>query len=318
MPEGLARYGLKENPFTPRVLNPLLRPADRDLFVQIDGLSSLPRVDATLRTAVEQKLASFFLVTGRNGCGRTSVANYILDRHRELRKIEPKRFLDPQREANNHDDLAIFISWLGYLVTDVYDINVELPDALSKEIDRVERLNPNMMKPRLRGIITRISSLLVNADPAAGFAVCLEDIRTYQLVATASKIFERSQTVCVFTAQEYDNIMRDVIEPFEANFPNADDAVVKLYPLSGRDASVLVEKRWQQISGHENPFDPTGIKQAFGTELRPVGRVLSVVGRLLDLKISDNKSGDPWPQARELYLTREYICDKVPILEGRI
>src|SRR5262245_24008167 len=107
MADGLARYGLNDNPFCMK-LKPLEQAQHEQWLVRVDGFKELDEIDNYLKQEAAQDKPLFFLVTGRNGTGRTCAADYILARYRHYLQIPVDRFIVPDREVNNHDVVDTF------------------------------------------------------------------------------------------------------------------------------------------------------------------------------------------------------------------
>jgi hypothetical protein len=225
--------------------------------------------------------------------------------------------------VRSHDEYTTFKSWLIYLLNDIDEISpiVNLSEGLITTINSAER---DIMEAVFQGVIRRISNNMASAIPLAGFGCCLEDIPTFKFISAALSIFGKAQTVCVFTAGDYEEWQREVIQPFKKKIGSKTESIVELSPLIGEQVEILVHERWRSASEHENPhnieqhaspFDLEGIKDAFGLKPRPIGKILSIVAKLLELKAPTYENGPPWPEAEHLRFSAEELRENVRILE---
>lgn len=308
MPFGFARYGLEGNPFRIE-LKPLAKADHEEMVVQVDGFRKLPEIDDYLKQMASREQPLFFLVTGRNGSGRTCVADYILARYRYHRQIPPERFIVPDREVSNHDVYETFQNWMIYLHNELDALRplVKLEENL---LDRIQRTQPATMEAVFQGLMTSIHKVSKAGD--AGFGCCLEDVLTYNFINSAFKIFQKTQTICVFTAKDYEEWQKQVIEPFHQR---ALGHVIELSPLVGQHVQILVEQRWQQIANSPSPFDAEGLADAFDKKPRTIGRALKIVSKILAIKVPLHIEGGIWPHDETLRLSHKELENFVRTLD---
>lgn len=297
MPSGLARYGFSENPFSPAAaLNPLSAAGDLERFVKTDGFTVLDDLDQHLAGAALHQGPLFFLVSGRDKSGRSSVANYLMARYCHYNSILPANFIVPGRRVDSHDKFAIFKKWLTGLLIDLKKLK-SFPEDLKKDfLEGLGSADLITMGPVFHDLVARSSELLARMDPELpfGFACCLEKVPTFEIISAAMEIFEDVKTMCIFTVGDYDNLQKDVIWPFRQSPNIAAQCFVELSQLSGNDVSVLVHERWSHVSQKPNPFDLAGIASAF-RKPRTIAQVLFLVAELLRFKIEQHHVGPEWP-----------------------
>src|ERR1017187_1122622 len=225
-----SRYGLKDNPYRPskraRVLNPLERPDDEGRFIQVSHLGRLNEIELLLEA--QQQQPSFFLIIGGTGSGRTSAANYLLDRWRHHNQLNKNRIVVPERHFENQGEssYAIFKAWLGGLRNELDDLKLKLADELEVSIKDAEKVERDMMPTKYKGIIKRISKALATSIPPAGFGVCLENVKSFNVIADAFRIFSQANTICVFTVLDNDTENTAVIKPFQISPEGGKDRIL--------------------------------------------------------------------------------------------
>jgi len=336
-PQGLERYNLTENPYANRELNPLKRQEDLERIARVDSFSLLEQVDVYLDARVQAGEPAFLVVNGRNGSGRSSVANYILARYRQLRGIDPQHFVVPNSGPLHDDPFGIYKNWALYLYDVLDEQNLELDDAVEQELITLPTaVDRETLPPRFMTLMRRVSRTLGAAMPPAGFGICLEDVTSLPIITTGKTIFQRAQTVCVFTTLSYESIMRATgnalagggrelpgfhllgsREGSAGSVPagggrELPGELIDLNPLKGKDVEAVIRIRWNGTLPH--PFDAngTGIEDAFPVA-RPIGQVLHAAATLLDDKVRTSPLGPPWPAAQELGFGHDDLVQEVPI-----
>lgn len=294
MPCGLDRYGLRDNPFRLR-LEPLVQSLHEDMVVPVDGFRKLSAIDEYLRQTANQEKPLFFLVTGRNGTGRTCVADYILARYRHYRQIPAERFIVPHREVDDDYVFQAFQSWLIFLYNGLSDLRpvVKLLDV--NLLSKVQAASETTMEAIYQGLMTSLHKVVANQN--VGFGCCLEDVPNYGYISAAFKIFQKTQTVCVFTAKDYEEGRTKIIEPFKQK---AMGQVIELSPLVGQHVKTLVEQRWRQTTQSPSPFDPEGLANAFDIKTWTIARALWLASKILEFKVPLHIDGGQWPQDETL------------------
>ncbi|PYT06543.1 MAG: hypothetical protein DMF60_09140 [Acidobacteria bacterium] len=301
MKSGLARYGLSFNPYE-LALDPLEDDNHADWLVRVDGFSELDRIDAYIKKHASDKRPLFFMVAGKGGSGRTSVAKFIMSRYRQHRGIDRRQFLPVIREAENHDEFYFFQNWLIdlYYALDSLEIKPTLPKNLTPE--EINKALPGTMRASFHGLMMQFNRVMSTAtqagQPAAWFGCFVDNVRTLAYVDAAEQIFKDTGTVCVFTAGDYKETEDTVIKPFIAAF--GEETLIKLSDLSGGQVKELVNRRWELVSKEEIPFDLAGIETTFEARARSIGRVLEIFSKLIAVKVPEEVEGPLWPTAAEL------------------
>jgi hypothetical protein len=305
MQANYARYGLQANPFD-YTLDPLKTPADFGRFARIAGFQRLlDSVDAQLEACVAAGKPAFLLLCGGSGSGRSAVARYALAKYRTLRGLPPERFILPDVKPN-HSVNDVFGNWMIELGSLVKFAKVEIGESLAKEISApaIGEVKEHVLIATCTDLTSRVSMAMKDTLPSAGFGVLLKGIQTLDLFWNAIKVFKRAQTVVVLTAL---NSLADELKGDDAEFR------FQLPPLSGADVPAVINKRWSDFAQTECPFEETGLSSAF-VESQPIEKVLQLIGQVLDSRLIAFPQGEPWPQAPELRLDREYIVGQVGIL----
>ena len=230
-------------------------------------------------------------------------------RYCELRGIEPERFVIPDREVPNHDEISLFRSWMLNLHFRIkrYGINVgrDVLDELNTTPKQNFDDNAILVQTFLE-LAWNVGNALKGVN--AGYGVFFENVPTYSLIETGKKIFKEAETVCVFTTLSYESLRVDI----PTSEPNNPDILVELNPIKGQDVKVVTEKYWP-LPRINHPFDPDGqgIEESFQVS-NPIARVLRVLADLLEDKVKEHPEGPPWPEDRTLAYTTDELLQKVP------
>lgn len=309
IPKGLIRYGLDDNPFKPRILDPLSRQNDSDLFVRVDGFNKLDSIREQFDKTIKNNKPLFCLVAGRNHTGRTSVANFILAEYCKQQNLPHDKLIVPKRIVDNHDEFTLYKRWLVFLSNEIRRRKINLPQQLQNDIrEEIRAVDRDIFEATFQDLTYRISDSL---SENTSFGVCLENVPTYQIIKSAMEIFELTNTVVIFTVDDYSETRQNVIDPFKAAAKEKDNLmIIEITPLNGQDVCAVVQHRWSYVSGEPNPFDIGGVKQAFSDKERPLGKALFLLAQLLDVKNGININGPKWP-AEELKFSSDELCQLV-------
>lgn len=313
-------YGLQGNPYRIGMVDPLLNPKYVPQIVEVDGFCSLKQVVSYLqKKVVDENKPAFFVVTGKNGTGRTSLANYILVRYCEYRGIDRAKLIVPPRIVENHDDLDIFRTWFAYLYNGIDEKNLKLNKDFSEMLmNEPGKIDRSVMKPRFNLLAKKVNNVLSNAENCAGFGICLENVPNVAIIRSALAVFENVQTVGIFTILDYESTGKDVADMFRRNEAHHQDVLdqvfVELSPLSAPDISTLVLACWNGTQ--PSPFDPAETGRILGKKPRPMAYVLRVLEKTLDTKLIHVQSGLSWPHDENLRITIEQLEDTIDNLGG--
>lgn len=322
-----ARYGLEQNPYISKELDPLTCPADEKRLLDVDGFSTHKAdVDDILKEAVQKRVPAFFLLAGNSGTGRSSVANWILARYCYHRRIPQSRLFIPRRKTLDYDYYHTLLNWFCFLKNII---------EACEDIDLGKKLNESLatlastakietMVPTFAGLAHRISTSLDaqkgpgNTGQPAAFAICLEQVKDYQLIRAVIDVFEEIPTVAVFTTYDLENAGKEVTELFRQAKKGPIRKIIKLGPVTAPEVGVVVGKRWSEASKYSNqpPFDISAVGQVLGQ--LPLGRVLVLMSGLIDLKLAAYSDDSAWPDDQRLLLTSEQIHEFVNILDRNL
>jgi hypothetical protein len=309
----LPLYGLRKNPFEPRVLNPLQEHRDAQLLIM--DIQGFQRLDGLLAERATREGPVFFLVIGDSGTGRTSAANYLIYRWAEHKQLVSDGVLIFSGKAEMDEAGDVLYELVMYMTNRIRARFLQLSDATELQLTKIEDTPPRNLIPRLQRIVHMIYRDLRELEHLA-FATVIEQLKAFDLVTNVLQVFRLAETIVVLIADRTEAMERDVLGKFDSDMKR-EIQVVKLSPIYGPDVGTLVEERWRRYSDDPSPFDRIDVANAF-SEARTVKRVLQIISAMLKLKQAEfeNSGLDPWPASKaELSFDEAEIRSKLSIIE---
>jgi len=310
------RYGLEGPVF---FLRRELDPAEADhskRLVRVDGISTVKEVEEYLKAQVAAKSPCFVLVTGERGSGRSSVANYVLDRYRELRGINRDKFLWVRsRIVQNDDPLPTYQHWAGFLVQVLEDANLLQAETVEDFRAFSEReLPPTNFVPAFQRSVTKLDRAMAPLD--AALAVRVEDVPNYETLRVAFDIFDKAQTIVVFTALDTIDTRTQIVANFEKRTVPAVRQIIPLSTLEWQEVGVLIDALWRGRGAGPLPFefvDPP--PENFRQPRRTLARTLDLFDELLRLKLIHVDGNDAHPTEPRLHYSAVQLFESLQALE---
>ncbi|WP_144126973.1 hypothetical protein [Catellatospora sichuanensis] len=310
-----ALYGLNgKNPFEPRVLDPFEDPDDFSELLGLDGFVRIEAITKHIQTAIDQDRPSFFVVSGRDRTGRTSVANCILHMYQQLRGLGD-HFLPGRVTVANHNDQESLGRALAQLQNEVDFAALDLDHRTLRLLNELEDIATSRYEQRLQAVAYMIARDLARLKTPHGFGLLFEGIRTGGLIASAQAVFQRAPSVIVFTHSSYDHSQTTMAD--QINSATLDDSVhlVHLRPLASPQINELAARRWNAASPHDCPYDRAGLDRVYRNEPMPIKAVLHQLARLLDYRLRTNVVDEPWPENRHLGMPEEWLIATMTLLD---
>lgn len=299
MAERYARYGLKGNPFIPRPLNPRENPEDSNQIARLVKFH-LDDTDGTLQAKIKAGEPAFFLISGKDGTGRTSIANYILTTY--CQSAGYNQLIFPEIEKLNHNADDVYRDWMLRLLTALdradIDIGSELYNNISNQVT-LQNTPPSLLNSKFQSLVIKLTRAM---DPLhACLGIYLENIPTLELFDTARDIFRYSHAICVMTISE--SVLAGLQKKVQG-----DHTHIVLEEIEGADVWEVIEKRW---TGYPpNPFNKNGVIKAFSQRV-PIARAIVLTGKLLMNMLDFNPQGNEWPHAKELEFHEDLIINQI-------
>jgi hypothetical protein len=329
---GIERYGVCVNPFIRGPLDPLSASDPTEVPRPIGGLESLAAVEQYMQRAVAANEPVFVLVSGTRKSGRTSICNHLLAMYRDARKeiADPAKFVVPRRDEVGRNPQILFKKWIRMLHQDLRSEGLTpLQDGridLEADIASGAQLNDADTWEETAEFWMRETAKMLGSARQAGFGVCLENVESAEVLASALAIFKRTRTIVVMTVLT-DTDGTSVRRHFRQRTPAGNAVAATQYPVvdllnvAGPDAGTLVRYRWNAVVGDEveSPFDEDGLASAFGQPARPTGRVLYLTAKMFDEKAAALDAGPPWPDAKdELAFEAAWMANRVRWLDDNL
>src|SRR5262249_6414 len=139
---------------------------------RVDGFLALDRIDAYIKANASDTKPLFFMVTGKSGSGRTSVAKFIMSRYRLHRGVDPKHFVPVINEAEDDDEFNYFQNWLIdlYFKLSLLEVKPTLPRNLT--VEDINKAQRNTMRATFHGLMMQFNMLMETAKKAGQPSAC--------------------------------------------------------------------------------------------------------------------------------------------------
>jgi hypothetical protein len=326
MAAGLPLFGLTANPFADRVLDPLERAADADLFTPVDGFRALGDLGDFLRQHVDQPGPTYVLVLGPDGSGRSSVANLVAGSWKiasagERRLLLPRAPLGETRSARR-----LLGEWLAHLRGELRRAGVILPPAVEEGLKDLFAGGCDGLSflPDVRYLLAAVD---VSAREQGHHLVALlDDLDAVDLGPALLGAFADTRALVVVVAGDYPSQLDPLLgEGGLAAFPAERTRVVRLGHLDEEDVVELVRSRWDHAVRHDNadvlappvPFDLGALGPALARGPggpRTLRRILQILQRLLEMRQEQLGGGGPVSD-EQVRFGAEELAAKVRILD---
>jgi hypothetical protein len=306
-------YRLRENPFEPRVLNPVSTPTDAELFVGVDGFRTLYELDEFLFERAGVRESAIFLIVGERGTGRTSAANFLVYRWARHADIHTNQLI-VHRSILEGDSAEEALYKLVFLLSNrILNRDFPLSDTTQESLDELRRNRPAIVIPSLQQALKMMDRDL--RKEGCAFSAVIEDVEGADLVRMAVEVFSLSGIIVVLIADTNTALEQAAFRRLGSLMNDEVGRIVELRPIIGTEVSTLVEKRWQKYSSDPSPFDPSGMATAFSDKPRSIARTLQILSLMLQLKQIDFRELDPWPASPRLAFDAAEISDKLRAIE---
>lgn len=301
-------YGLTGgNPYAQRALDPLKRPDDGRRLLGLDGFVQHERVSHYLRGKIEDQEPAFVLIGGRNLTGRTSMANWALDKYFALRGTD-RRFLDIRIEITNHENFDAFRTamarlWARTRTVSGLALKPEVAAGLKQSIDEA---SADFYQELFQVALHEVSVQLESRENPYALGFLFEGVKNAEFVRTAKSIFADSAAV-VFTYDDYDHAQTADARTFRTE--QFDDMLnVYLEPLRGPQVCLLAERRWQDASERTFPFEAEGLEALYRNRPTPIKMVLKRLQDFLDYRLElAAPAAAAWPENGQLFMDQHWL-----------
>jgi hypothetical protein len=323
----LPLYGLTLNPYDDRVLDPIARAEDADLFAVIDGFRSLGEMHNFLEARSRAEGPTFVLIKGPDGSGRTSVANYVVSSWKVARPDEPHLLQPLAPVGETRSAREAIAEWLAYLRTEARKSGrVSLSD-LDDDITSFYAISSDSIR-FVADLRYLLSAIEVRALAAGYRLVALFDKPdVVDLVPVAVNAFAETRALVVFVAGDYPSQLEPLLgEGGLAALPAESSRIVQLDHLDVEEVAELVSYRWENAVKHsptdgeppQLPFDLATVASALAhgsAGPRTLKRILNILQSLLEMKEAELDGRKRPVAAKALRFGAEELTEKVRSLD---
>ncbi|MET7334050.1 hypothetical protein [Nonomuraea sp. NPDC005650] len=263
----------------------------------MEGFIRLAAIESTMERAINGDKPALFLITGVGNSGRTSLANHMLYAYQRAAtaRLAGYRFVvhRVERDDMTHDAYQLLRSTLLSLRNKMHTSNIEIPPRLQRGFTTLSHRAPT--NPMNEYDLQEIAEFAATAFAAhdAGFGIRYEGVSTKELLTQAAKVFENTRTVVVFTIDNYDHASTVQLTDADRQAFARRGHVIDLSALTPRQIAVLADGRW--TGEPPSPFDLDGVQRAFSTRPYTIGQAMQHLAVLLDCRLSEYDSDEPWP-----------------------
>jgi hypothetical protein len=302
-------YSLTDgNPYVSRALDPR-REDDRRMLLQFAGFPRPVDIDGHIESTVTNERSTAFLLSGREGAGRTTLARTIMHRYVERRDIAETFHLvtfndiDHDSRSRAHKILKAIRNTIirnGHWEDHREQLMREVPDGDGRGLEELD------LQGRAEFLAYYAEKLIA---PTMSVGLLIDGVQEDSFMDTLAVVFENVRMVIVVTRDHYntpDTASAEGLAQRERWQKWAQH--VTLPPLTGDGVKVLASSRWDAAAPQlACPFDLDGLRDTFASRQEPVGRALSWLSWLLHWRLVEYEGTDRWPTAEELGLPARWI-----------
>ncbi|MGW0809363.1 hypothetical protein [Nonomuraea sp. NPDC002799] len=304
-------YGLRSgNPYAGRALDALASEDDRELLLELAGFIRLPDIKAAIEQAAGHGRPALFLINGVGRSGRTSLANHLMHLYQDATTKPGGTFVIHRAEPDDmtQDAYAQVCSTLLSLRNKMNECAIRIPDELRTrftELGRRTRTN-RMNEYDLQEIAGFAAATFATANVA--FGIRYESVPTKKLITLATKVFEGTSTIVVFTVDAYDHANTIQLTAAERERFSTRGQIVDLGTLTSEQITELAKGRWN--GRQPSPFHEEALTNVFRGRRYTVGQAMRRLEVLLEFRLSEYDKDDPWP-TDDLHIHERWLRLKI-------
>ncbi|MDG4788016.1 hypothetical protein O7626_19075 [Micromonospora sp. WMMD1102] len=298
------RYGLANgNPYVNRPIDPS-RDTDQNLFLTLAVLPPMETIREHIAREAPGDGSTAFLLSGRSGAGRTTLAYLITKLYREMHGIDDLHLECFGRK--DHDSLARTHRVIQAVRNAVMRRHRDRRQELKAEIPDID---DGMTELGLQAQADHLAYVMQDVRPRMHLGLLVDGVQDDGFMDTMAVVFRHVPAVVIVTRDEYRTADTASAKRLAERSEWQQWALhLHLPPLPAEDIEQITENRWRAAAGPaECPFELAGVRDVLGQRRLPAGSAIKWLGWLMEGKLKTTRGSERWPDARELHITADWI-----------
>jgi hypothetical protein len=298
-------YGLNGNPYVNRELDPRHEP-DRRLMLPLGMLPAQADIEDHIARTAHDGGSTAFLLSGRAGAGRTTMAHRIFHLYREALGVGDT-FRLVRYGRIDHDSLARVNKIIKAVRNEVIRKHRNRRDELMERIPDAD--DGPLDDLALQARADFIADVTQSVKPQMHLGLLIDGVQDETFMDALALAFQYVPAVIVVARDDYNTADTASAQGLaERREWQRWAKHLHLAPLAGSDVEQIATNRWHLAAGEvECPFEMAGVRSTFDQRREPVGRAIRWLGWLLEGRLKAYEGSERWPEAPELRLPAKWI-----------
>jgi hypothetical protein len=283
-------FGLRGFPYDPNeALNPNTHPDHDRLISRVDGWSQVGALEQLLAERAPVGEPTVIVVWGGSGCGRSTLANYLVHHWAlERKELNPDHLYIANKPIKDYLAADHLWNWVLSFRKWALHKDLKLGSTTQDSFRELAKARPAALSDALQEVMSAFAKDL-RVDHSGAFAGILEGVNDPLYLTEVTRCVEYVDTCVVMTIEETEETRATLIDRLDQLLDPDVGRAIQLADLDGKDMVTLASDRRQRFApdGVAAPFDPAGFATAFGDQRRSFKLALTLLRAfLMDLDAS--------------------------------